>query len=46
MFSPLNFINGYLLDKTLYKNEKRSLWQTREKKIKAKGKTRKNASRH
>jgi len=45
-FSQLNFMNGYLLDKTIFLNEKRPKWETREKKIKANAKNRKKASTH
>ena len=45
-FSPLNFMNGYLLDKTIFENEKRPKWETREKEIKANEKNRRKASKH
>ncbi|MEA3358254.1 MAG: hypothetical protein U9R17_02435 [Thermodesulfobacteriota bacterium] len=34
------------MDKTIFKNEKRPKWETREKKIKANEKNRKKASKH
>jgi chaperonin GroEL (HSP60 family) len=43
-FFQLNFMNGYLLDKTIFLNEKRPKWETRGKKIKVNAKNRKKAS--
>ncbi len=37
---------GYLLDKTIFLNEKRPKWETKEKEIKANEKNRKKAKTH